>query len=107
MDILGTIDEYCQMGLNSSEPKHWEAALQDILDLIRDLGENNMKLTFSLGEIKSMHDAICTFEEMAGDDPTDVPELEGQEHYKQLRMKLKRAIVTIENIQVVEADVTL
>lgn len=32
---LAAIDEFCQMGLNSSEPKHWEAALQDILDIMR------------------------------------------------------------------------
>ena len=31
---LSTIREYVEMGLNSSEPKHWEAALQDILTLL-------------------------------------------------------------------------
>jgi hypothetical protein len=63
-----------------------------------------MKLTFSLNEIKSMHDAICTFEEMASEEPNEFP---GVDHYRELRKKLKRAIDTIEQIQVVEADVTL
>lgn len=28
---LRGIDEACQMGLNSGDPKHWEAALRDIM----------------------------------------------------------------------------
>lgn len=34
-DPLMTIDELCQAGLNSNEPKHWEAALRDIMDAVR------------------------------------------------------------------------
>lgn len=34
--VLGTIDEFCQMGLNSSDPKHWDAALQDIMQYVRE-----------------------------------------------------------------------
>ncbi len=37
------IDELCQQGLNSADPKHWEAALQDILKLVR---ENNIEEGF-------------------------------------------------------------
>lgn len=32
---LEAIYEMCVMGLNSENPKHWEAALQDILIFIR------------------------------------------------------------------------
>ncbi len=32
---LELIEEYAVAGLNSEEAKHWEAALQDILDLLR------------------------------------------------------------------------
>lgn len=35
-DLLFEIDELCQQGLNSETPEHWEAALQDILDLVRE-----------------------------------------------------------------------
>lgn len=34
---LRDCDEACQAGLNSAEPKHWEAALSDILDIIRPI----------------------------------------------------------------------
>jgi hypothetical protein len=37
-ELISLVDEYCQMGLNSSDPKHWEAALQDILAAVRDSG---------------------------------------------------------------------
>jgi hypothetical protein len=33
---LRGVDEQCQMGLNSSDPKHWEAALLDIMGSVRD-----------------------------------------------------------------------
>ena len=33
---LEDIDEFCQQGLNSPEPAHWEAALQDIMGLARE-----------------------------------------------------------------------
>lgn len=33
---LGGVDELCQAGLNSPEPKHWEAALQDIMESVRE-----------------------------------------------------------------------
>jgi len=42
--VLSAVDEYCQSGLNSSEPKHWEAALQDILKLVRELPEAEKKV---------------------------------------------------------------
>lgn len=32
---LHGVDEACQQGLNSPEPVHWEASLQDIMDLVR------------------------------------------------------------------------
>lgn len=32
---LEMIEEYAVMGLNSENPKHWEAALQDVLDIVR------------------------------------------------------------------------
>jgi hypothetical protein len=32
---LETIENYTELGLNSAEPKHWEAALQDILSALR------------------------------------------------------------------------
>ena len=32
---LRTADEWCQMGLNSSDPTHWEAALQDCMACVR------------------------------------------------------------------------
>lgn len=35
LDALDSIDEACQQGLNSAEPIHWEAALQDIMGLAR------------------------------------------------------------------------
>lgn len=31
ISALQGIDEMCQAGLNSSDPKHWEAALQDVM----------------------------------------------------------------------------
>lgn len=34
--LLTTVDETCQMGLNSTESRHWEAALEDILSYIRN-----------------------------------------------------------------------
>lgn len=34
-DNMQEIDELCQQGLNSGDPNHWEAALQDILDYVR------------------------------------------------------------------------
>lgn len=37
-DLLAALhdaDELCQQGLNSPEPVHWEAALQDIMELVR------------------------------------------------------------------------
>lgn len=34
--ILENIDEACQQGLNSPEPVHWEATLQDIMELVRN-----------------------------------------------------------------------
>lgn len=34
-DLLFEIDEHCQAGLNSSDPKHWEAALKDIMAFVR------------------------------------------------------------------------
>ena len=35
LQALHNADEFCQQGLNSAEPTHWEAALQDIMDLVR------------------------------------------------------------------------
>lgn len=38
-DLLAALhgaDEFCQQGLNSPEPVHWEATLQDIMELVRD-----------------------------------------------------------------------
>ena len=32
---LHDVDELCQQGLNSPEPVHWEATLQDIMELVR------------------------------------------------------------------------
>lgn len=32
---LNDTDEYCQAGLNSADPAHWEAALRDIMALAR------------------------------------------------------------------------
>ena len=32
---LSEVDEHCQAGLNSSDPAHWEAALQDIMNAAR------------------------------------------------------------------------
>lgn len=34
---LAACDEHCQAGLNSASPEHWQAALQDILDIIRPI----------------------------------------------------------------------
>ena len=36
LQALHDADEFCQQGLNSAEPQHWEAALQDIMDLVRN-----------------------------------------------------------------------
>jgi hypothetical protein len=36
LQALHDADEFCQQGLNSAEPPHWEAALQDIMDLVRN-----------------------------------------------------------------------
>jgi hypothetical protein len=36
LDALRCADECCQQGLNSCEGNHWEAALQDIMGLVRD-----------------------------------------------------------------------
>ena len=33
---LRSVDEKCQQGLNSSVPEHWEAALQDIMQEVRE-----------------------------------------------------------------------
>lgn len=38
-DLLAALrdaDEFCQQGLNSAEPQHWEAALHDIMELVRN-----------------------------------------------------------------------
>lgn len=35
LTALHDIDEFCQQGLNSPEPVHWEAALHDIMELVR------------------------------------------------------------------------
>jgi len=35
LDVLGSIDEACQQGLNSPDGAHWEAALLDIMALAR------------------------------------------------------------------------
>lgn len=35
LQALHDADEFCQQGLNSAEPQHWEAALQDIMELVR------------------------------------------------------------------------
>jgi hypothetical protein len=35
LETFGVIDEYCQMGLNSDDSKHWEAALRDIMQTVR------------------------------------------------------------------------
>ena len=35
LDTIQAVDEFCQMGLNSSNPSHWEAALQDIMNIAR------------------------------------------------------------------------
>lgn len=61
-----------------------------------------MKLTFSLNELKIMHDTVCTHEEMAGDDPDSFGD---RTEYTKLRKKLKGAIDHIENEAVVEAEV--
>lgn len=37
VEVLAACDEHCQAGLNSATPEHWQAALQDILDLIRPI----------------------------------------------------------------------
>ena len=34
-EALHGVDEFCQQGLNSAEPVHWEAALHDIMGLVR------------------------------------------------------------------------
>jgi hypothetical protein len=36
LQALHDADEFCQQGLNSAEPQHWEAALQDIMELVRN-----------------------------------------------------------------------
>ena len=36
LQALHDADEFCQQGLNSAEPPHWEAALQDIMGLVRN-----------------------------------------------------------------------
>jgi hypothetical protein len=36
LQALRDADEFCQQGLNSAEPQHWEAALQDIMGLVRN-----------------------------------------------------------------------
>ena len=35
-EALQDIESYTELGLNSDEPKHWEASLQDILGIVRD-----------------------------------------------------------------------
>jgi len=35
LELMEEIDELLQQGLNSAEPRHWEAALHDILALVR------------------------------------------------------------------------
>ena len=34
-EALRTVDEYCQAGLNSEQPNHWESALQDAMQAAR------------------------------------------------------------------------
>lgn len=36
LSALHDVDELCQQGLNSPEPVHWEATLQDIMELVRN-----------------------------------------------------------------------
>ncbi|MGW8177792.1 MAG: hypothetical protein ACWGQW_03245 [bacterium] len=64
--------------------------------------EGNMKLAFSLNELKIMHDTVCTHEEMAGDDPESFGD---QGEYTTLRKKLKDAIDHIEKEAVIQAEV--
>lgn len=33
---LRNVDEFCQCGLNSADPKHWDAALNDVLGVARE-----------------------------------------------------------------------
>ena len=35
LTALHDIDEFCQQGLNSPHAEHWEAALHDIMELVR------------------------------------------------------------------------
>jgi hypothetical protein len=35
LSALHDADEFCQQGLNSPHPEHWEAALHDIMELVR------------------------------------------------------------------------
>lgn len=58
-----------------------------------------MKLSFSLNELKLMHDAVCTFEEMVGDESP-----EDQQQYTKIRKKIKNTINHIENTIAVEAE---
>jgi len=37
---LSEADELCQAGLNSDDPKHWEAALQDVMQTVRKAAES-------------------------------------------------------------------
>lgn len=36
LSALNGVHEFCQQGLNSPDPAHWEAALYDIVDLIQE-----------------------------------------------------------------------
>lgn len=62
-----------------------------------------MRSTFSLNDIKSLHDAISVFEEMSTDEPEEYPE---KEHYTSLRKRLKDMIDYIEQKTMIEIEIT-
>lgn len=61
-----------------------------------------MKLVFTLNDLKAMHDAVSIQEEISHDEPEEYP---GHEHFKGLRIRLKKAIDQIENKPIAEVEV--
>lgn len=59
-------------------------------------------IKLSLNDLKIAHDAVLTQEEIAGDDPEVLGDVE---QYTDLRKRLKVAIDTVESKAVVEAQV--
>ncbi|MCK5601396.1 hypothetical protein KAR91_06000 [Candidatus Pacearchaeota archaeon] len=60
-----------------------------------------MKLRLNLKDLESIHDAICTCEEMAHDEPKEFGDYD---HYHDLRRRLKCAIDTTKAQSTVEVE---